>query len=109
MREKKGWTQDRAAEILGISRSTLAGYESKEKNRIPREETLKKIADLFETTTDYLLGRTNDPSISIKEVNNMLNEQEMSPEDRKILEELKKLTPKDKEYVYDLIRRFKKE
>ncbi len=39
----------------------------------------------------------------------MLNEQEMSPEDRKILEELKKLTPKDKEYVYDLIRRFKKE
>jgi transcriptional regulator with XRE-family HTH domain len=67
LREKNSLTQDKVAEKLGISRPTIAGYESHEKSRIPREETLNKIADLFDTTTDYLLGRTDDPSPNNKE------------------------------------------
>jgi len=62
LREERGWTQDEIAEKLGVSRPTIAGYESEEKNRIPREETLLKIADLFGESIDYLLGRTNDRS-----------------------------------------------
>ncbi len=61
LREKMGWTQEDVAEKLGLSRPTIAGYESEEKNRTPREETLLRIADLFDTTIDFLLGRTNDP------------------------------------------------
>lgn len=64
LRESHGYTQDELAEKLGIQRPTIAGYESTEKNRIPREETLHKIADLFNTSIDYLMGRTNDPSPS---------------------------------------------
>ncbi|MCL6445044.1 MAG: helix-turn-helix domain-containing protein [Alicyclobacillus sp.] len=62
LRESRGWTQDDVAEKLGVSRPTIAGYESESKGRIPREETLIKIAELFGCTIDYLLGRTDDPT-----------------------------------------------
>lgn len=60
LREKRGWTQEDIAKRLKISRNTVAGYESK--GKIPREDTLIAIANLFDTTTDYLLGRTDDPN-----------------------------------------------
>jgi len=59
--DSKHWTQDQAAEALGVSRSTIAGYESEEKNRIPREDTLHRMADLFQVSIDYLLGKTDEP------------------------------------------------
>jgi len=61
LRELKGWTQDEAAEALEVSRSTIAGYEANSKKRVPREETLVKIAESFGVSIDYLLGRTDDP------------------------------------------------
>lgn len=50
-----GLTQDQLAEILGVSRATIAGYESEEKKRIPRKETLQKIANKFDVSIDWLL------------------------------------------------------
>jgi transcriptional regulator with XRE-family HTH domain len=61
LRQKQGWTQQDIADKLNMSRSTIANYESGEK-KIPREETLIRIADLFNTTTDYLLGRIDEPT-----------------------------------------------
>lgn len=107
LREKKGWTQDEVAEKLGVSRPTIAGYESEEKGRIPREETLHKIADLFGVSLDYLLGRTDDPT-PVNEKDNisrkiadepivqflMRSKEEMSPEAfarfTRLIEEAKK-------------------
>lgn len=59
-REDRGLTQDQIAEVLGVSRPTIAGYESEDKQRIPRDETLGKIADFFNVSIDYLLGRTQE-------------------------------------------------
>jgi len=59
LREKRGWTQQDLADRLNISRNTVAGYESK--GKIPREDTLVAIANLFNVSTDYLLGRIDDP------------------------------------------------
>lgn len=59
LREKRGWTQQDLADRLNISRNTVAGYESK--GKIPREDTLISIADIFGVSTDYLLGRIDDP------------------------------------------------
>lgn len=42
---------------MKITRSSLSQYEIG--NRQPDYETLKKIADFFEVTTDYLLGYSN--------------------------------------------------
>ncbi|PRS02334.1 transcriptional regulator [Bacillus atrophaeus] len=53
LRDSKKLTQDKLAEILGISRGTYAHYEINK--RKPDYETLIKLADFYGVTTDYLL------------------------------------------------------
>lgn len=52
-------TQQQVADVLGIERPSYARYESSE--RQPDMDTLIKLADTFNVTTDYLLGRTDNP------------------------------------------------
>lgn len=56
-RKKANMTQEQVSKILGVSRSTYGYYETG-KNE-PDLKTLTKIADLFETSIDYLAGRYN--------------------------------------------------
>lgn len=51
------WTQSYAADQIGVARTTYTAYENGTKT--PPLETVNIISDLFEVTTDYLLGRTN--------------------------------------------------
>jgi transcriptional regulator with XRE-family HTH domain len=60
LREKFNMSQIRVAEKLSISNVQLSRYESDD--RKPEPELLAKLADLYETTTDYITGRTDDPS-----------------------------------------------
>lgn len=59
-REKFGKTQLDAAKLLGISNVQLSRYESGD--RRPDPDTLGRFAECYHTTTDFLLGRTDDPS-----------------------------------------------
>src|SRR5215212_2426175 len=52
-------TQQQLAEKLGVERGAVANYESKSK--LPHLETLIKIADLFNVSLDYLVGREIRP------------------------------------------------
>lgn len=52
--------QQNLADIIGVSRSTVAMWETNSSQ--PDYDTLKKIADFFNVSVDYLLGRTDDPS-----------------------------------------------
>jgi transcriptional regulator with XRE-family HTH domain len=61
-RERKKLSQIEAAKLLGISNGTLSGYERN--YRDPDTNILEKMAVLYEVTTDYLLGRTDDPTPS---------------------------------------------
>jgi transcriptional regulator with XRE-family HTH domain len=54
-RQKFKLTQQQIADALKINQVTYQGYE-KGKHE-PDLKTLLKLADLFETSTDYLLGR----------------------------------------------------
>jgi len=58
-RKKCGWTQEWVAEKLNISIGTLSGYERGYRN--PNNDMLRKLAELYKTTTDYLLGLTDNP------------------------------------------------
>ena len=55
LRMKNKYTQQNMADLLGISLNAYQKYEQAE--RSPSLDTLVKIADLFEVSTDYLLGR----------------------------------------------------
>lgn len=56
LRKDLNLTQEDLAEKLSISRSTVAGYETERKE--PDYTMLEKLADFFNVSVDYLLGRT---------------------------------------------------
>jgi len=56
-RRKKGYTQNQVAIYCDITEKTYQNYELM--TREPKIEILIRIADLFETTIDYLVGRKN--------------------------------------------------
>lgn len=58
LREDKDMTQQEIADILHINRRTYSAYENGVNAMTP--ETLCKLADLFDTSVDYLLNRTDD-------------------------------------------------
>lgn len=59
-REKKKWSQTYVCKKIGISNSTLSGYERD--YREPDADMISTFSEIYEVTTDYLLGRSNNPS-----------------------------------------------
>ena len=58
-------TQQEMADVLGISRQGYAKYENNLGE--PDNSTLAKLADFFEVSTDYLLGRTDKLTLTPQE------------------------------------------
>lgn len=58
LRENKNVSQTQIADFLKISKQTYNNYERA--IREPDFETIKKLAEYFNVTTDFLLGNTND-------------------------------------------------
>lgn len=57
LREDSDFTQQQIADKLFINRRTYSSYENGVRNM--SIEILSKIADIFNTSTDYLIGRTD--------------------------------------------------
>lgn len=57
LRREKGWSQQRLADALELSKSSVNMYERGE--REPGFETMEAIADLFNVDMNYLYGRTD--------------------------------------------------
>lgn len=60
LRQDNDLTQDELSKALHIERKTLSNYETG--YRTPSIYLVVKIADYFDVSTDYLLGRTNIPT-----------------------------------------------
>ena len=59
LRQKNGLTQREVAQFLGVDRTTYVKYERGDSET--NFDTILKLADFFDTTTDYILGKTNNP------------------------------------------------
>lgn len=57
LRKASGKTQKQMGEMLGLTERTFRQYEAGEVD--PPSSKLRKLADFFDVSTDYLLGRTN--------------------------------------------------
>ena len=64
--EERSMTQKQFADSFNISASTISNYV--QNIREPDYETLKRFADYFDVTTDYLLNRRTSKNISPAEV-----------------------------------------
>lgn len=60
LREDRDLTQTQVAQLLGIRQTVYSRYERGFQN-LPLEHLLF-LADYYKVSTDYLLGRTNDPA-----------------------------------------------
>ncbi|WP_430106021.1 helix-turn-helix domain-containing protein [Paenibacillus validus] len=65
LREKSALTQEELANKLGISRASLSHYENN--RREPDFNTTLKIANFFQVSTDYLIGRADIPDLMLTE------------------------------------------
>lgn len=63
LRENKYLKQEQVARLLNVNKSTISYYENNE--RQPPNDTLIRIADIFNVSTDYLLGRQRKAVIDI--------------------------------------------
>jgi transcriptional regulator with XRE-family HTH domain len=104
-RKERKMTQAQVAKELGIDNTTVSKWESDTYQ--PDAENLKKLADLLLTTTDYLTGRTNDPSSKENEGDSKINIafydglkgfEELDPDQQQVIMDT----------VEDMIARFKK-
>ena len=57
---KKNISQRDLAKKAGVTESAMSYYVSG--SRVPRSDVLVRIANALETSSDYLLGKTNDPT-----------------------------------------------
>lgn len=66
-RDRKHLTQVQVFTKTGINNKTLSGYENEVSH--PDFETLKLLAELYEVTTDYLLGMEAKEGMTLEILN----------------------------------------
>ena len=103
LREQRGLSQYTFARVLKISQSAVGNWEAGK--RIPNSETLCEIADFFNVSVDYLLGRTENLSTSsTKEIHGhgdvlprSVPLDQLSQDEQKLIEKYRKLP-----YLYQI-------
>lgn len=65
LRKNSKITQEQLGNAIGVSKMAISYFEKGKKS--PGRESLEKIADYFQVTTDYLLGRSEDPELNEEE------------------------------------------
>ena len=63
-RKERGLTQKQVADAIGMRESSYQRYE--QGRSLPSVAILERIADAFNVSTDYLLGRTDTPNSNIE-------------------------------------------
>ncbi|HHW90775.1 MAG TPA: helix-turn-helix transcriptional regulator [Clostridiales bacterium] len=58
LRKANKWTQQELAEKLGLDRTTISKWE-RQGGSEPDNLTITKLADIFDVSTDYLLGKSD--------------------------------------------------
>jgi len=79
LRDERRLTQEELAGKVGITRAALSHYENN--RREPDYETMQKIADFFHVSIDYIMGRSNEPSVIDAKVQEFVDQLELSDQD----------------------------
>ncbi len=95
LRLEKGVSQQKLADEIGMSQQSINKYENHDIE--PDITTLKRIADYFETSIDYIVGHTdirqkiqitNDFSLNNDEAGLIVNYRALPPKSRVVIESL---------------------
>lgn len=100
--EKQGKSLNKVEEELGYGKNVL--YRLKNTN--PSAERLQEIADYFDVSVDYLLGRIDDPNpiaSALRDFEGIEFEDEKTPEYFAIQRKSKKLNQKEQQRLLKLM------
>jgi transcriptional regulator with XRE-family HTH domain len=64
-RKRKNMTQEELAKRVNTKKTTISNYETEYST--PSNEMLSDIANVLEVSTDYLLGRINQPDFVVRD------------------------------------------
>lgn len=113
-RERKNLKQTQVKALTGINNKTLSGYENGVSE--PDLETLNKLAELYEVSVDWLMGRTDNPKQIITYQNTKKSTDQAVADEhiqylldeniRKIAEAYAKLPPHKQKLLDDLAKTF---
>lgn len=78
LRKKKGLSGEKLGEIVGVQKSAISKYERGEIQ--PSNEVLLMIANTLNTSTDYLLENTDNPTPPNAKEKTMLDLHGLDPE-----------------------------
>ncbi len=87
LRTKKGISQQKLADVLGITQQTINKYENHAVE--PDIYMLTQMADFFETTVDYLVGYTPNHQDGLEQYS-------LTPEEANLVEDYRILSPKER-------------
>lgn len=80
LRKARKLTQQQIADKLHLSRGTYAQYEID--RRVPEYSTLEKMANFFNVSIDYMVGRTSEPkNLQSENATNMLDALDLTDEE----------------------------
>lgn len=96
LRKKHMLSQQKLADILHISQQSVYKYENNITS--PDIETLKNMADFFETSIDYLVDYTDIPNRFEPTVTLSVNEEE-----QKLIHKYRRLTPKQRNLIQAIL------
>lgn len=89
MREKFGFSQKYVAFSVGVNPSIVSRWESG--ITVPSRENIQKLAEIFQVTSDFLLG--------ITEEEDMKNDFDLDSNEKKLVFDFRLLNSQGKEYI----------
>ncbi|MDM8365001.1 helix-turn-helix domain-containing protein [Bacillus thuringiensis] len=96
MRIAKGWKQDELGERVGLKKATISLIENNRRGR--GERSVSKFAEVFDCTSDYLLGFSDDPRLDTHQHTKLKKEFDS------LYKRLKEKTPQEQEMYLRMMR-----
>ena len=92
LREEKGISQQKLAEAIGSTQQAIHRYENGDYE--PDIQTISSLADFFDTSIDYLVGRTD-----IRKKIEPVEKYALNHEETKLVDEVRSLAPEYRKYI----------
>ncbi len=93
LRQKKGVSQQRLAEVLGVTQQAVNQYENHAIE--PDIYILTKMADYFNVSIDYLVGRTGD-----KRRADTVRPYDLNADEAELIDKYRQLLPRERESIH---------
>lgn len=95
LREERELTQKELAQSIGVAQSNVSRWEKDEME--PSAEIVVKLADFFQVSADYLLGRSDDLGAPVAP------RTEISREEQQLLKDFRTLSRHSRDLILDMI------